>query len=178
MKKPEQEPNMVKYFDQLTPKERAVICGLLNRHDSPEAQTGITAGTLPFAKLRSVLVMLTKVTSVNPDRLRIYRQIQSKLSAGKGMELIQSVRFKIYLDDAKVYRRFGRNPEMGKPLSFLQKEKVAVGFKNQFGRVAVDKDVLVAPSVALKRVSAGVWECTVLARCQHEVETWLVQSCR
>jgi len=114
---------------------------------------------------------------------RIAKEILVKLSEARDDRKGVAV-FRMCLNVKKVYRHFGRNPEKGKPLNFLPKERVTVGVKYSLPKkdYVPDKDVLVAPCVKLKLVEKGplqrVWEVTVLERCRPAVELWLQQNCQ
>jgi hypothetical protein len=172
--KTQQDTNMVKYLNRLTAEEKAVICSAFRVFDNDNT---IHQGTLPFVSLERVKHIINRAIVRNINR-RYFRQILSKLTSGQDDR--RFARFNLCLEDAKVYRRFGLRPELGKPLPFLQKEKVTVGVKWSLPKkdYLPDKDVLVTPCVALKRVARGYWQVEVLARCQHEVEFWLLENCR
>lgn len=91
-----------------------------------------------------------------------------------------STRFKIFLTDVKVYKRFGRKPELGRALPFLPKKKVTVGVRWSLPRkdYVPDTDVLVTPSVALKRLSKDFWEVQCDAVHWPKVQSWLCDWCR
>jgi hypothetical protein len=148
------------------------------------------AGTLPFVAVSKAVNVLESVAmgSLITDQWKAYariaKEILVKLSEARDDRKGQAV-FRMRLNDKKVYRHFGRNPEKGKPLSFLPKEKVTVGVKYSLPKkdYVPDKDVLVAPCVTLKPMVKGpllerVWEITVLERCRPAVELWLMQNCR
>jgi hypothetical protein len=182
------EPNLVKYLPRLSIKEKAVLLRLLREVRGEEHHF---EGTLPFvavSKAVRVLESVAKVDSFITDRWKAYsriaKEILVKLSEARDDRKGKAV-FHMRLNDKKVYRHFGKNPEKGKPLSFLPKEKVTVGVKYSLPKkdYVPDKDVLVAPCVRLKPMVKGpilerVWEITVLERCRPAVELWLMQNCR
>lgn len=88
--------------------------------------------------------------------------------------------FRIWLNDIKVYKRFGRKPELGRPLPFLPKKKVTVGVRWSLPRkdYVPDTDVLVTPSVALKRLSKDFWEVQCDAAHWPKVQNYLCEVCR
>lgn len=180
MKKREQAPNLVPYMHLLTPNEKAVLCFALNVNNND----GIHQGVLPFVSYSKALVRLASLAGGPSDKpVRMARQILSKLKSpeqGFFEGRHGFVRFLMQLDDVKVYRRFGPNPERGKPMPFLPKEKVTVGLKFSLPKKQYlpDKDVLVSPCVTLKRQEKGLWQVEVLTRCQGTVEEWLVENCR
>lgn len=169
-----QPTNMVKYLDRLLSKEKAIICGVLNRLDSntrsyPEPE--IHQGTLPFVRVDVVVERLTQMVSVSPERNRLYRQILTKLAEAvdqrEKRDFILSTKFTMKLDDRKVCRHFGNHPERGKPFGWLPKGQVKLG----------GVDTLVSPCVTLHRQENGLWWVQVLRRCQHAVQLWLSDNC-
>lgn len=173
--KPQPKPqNMVKYLDRLSSKEKAVICGVLNRMDFntqsyPEPE--IHQGTLPFVSVDKVVIALDQLVSASSERNRLYRQILTKLAEAvdqrEKRDFILSTKFAMKLDDRKVRRHFGNHPERGKPFGWLPKEQVKLG----------GVDTLVSPCVTLHRQENGLWSVQVLRRCQHAVQLWLSDNC-
>jgi hypothetical protein len=182
------EPNLVPYIGRLSQKEKAVLLRWIRQIPGEEHHF---EGTLPFVSVSKVLGVLEMVkTSVypaaggHPASQRIAKEILVKLSEALDDRKGQAS-FLMRLNDKKVYRHFGRQPEKGKPLNFLPKEKVTVGVKYHLPSkdYIPDKDVLVAPCVKLKpmekgRILARSWQVTVLNRCRPAVELWLQQNCQ
>ncbi len=97
--------------------------------------------------------------------------------------------YQIYLNDALVFKRFGRNPGRGKILPFAPTMRVTAGTKWSLPHRAriPDKDVLVKPSVALRRLAKGrakdpkgavLWEASADPRWWPMISGWLIDYCR
>lgn len=181
MKTPTAE-NMVKYIDRLNAKEQAVIC-LLARHSGRfEGRGEIHQGLLPFLPVKEVIILMKTIIGLDAmgQYKRTCNRILMKLSEANEPE--GKTTFLMKLNHAKVYKQFGRNPERGKPLPYLQKVKVTVGLKWSLPKKQwlPDKDVLVTPCVTLKRADdrSNYWVVTTLWKCRPAVELWLQQYCQ
>ncbi len=181
------EPNLVPYMGRLSQKEKAVLLHLVHHlYDEKHHHQG----TLPFISLNTAVGVLELVTRGGyaseqwKAYTRIAKEILVKLSEARENRTGSSI-FLMRLNDKKVFRHFGRNPEKGKPLNFLPEVKVTVGVKYSLPKkdYVPDKDVLVAPCVKLRPMEKGrilnrQWEVTVLERCRPAVELWLQQNCQ
>lgn len=69
---------------------------------------------------------------------------------------------RMYLDDRKIYRRYP-HPERGIMLPGMPSKRVTVGMVWNLGKqdYVPDENVLVKPTVQLRRLRAGYWEVTV-----------------
>ena len=173
------EPNLVPYLPQLTAKEKVVLLRLIKELPGHEHHY---EGTLPFVSLKTAVDILELVArgGYGSDRWKTYSRVSKEILAKLGSDNELSMSFAMRLNDYKVYRHFGKSPERGKPLNFLPKEKVTVGVKYSLPHkdYIPDKDVLVAPSVALRKVGHRVWQVTTLTRYWRLVEAWLQQNCQ
>ncbi len=174
------EPNLVKYMNRLSQKEKAVLLRLVK--ETPDQEHHFE-GTLPFISLKVVIDILNVVgrDGYLSEQWRTYARIAKEILAkldSVGATCEASANFLMHLNDKKVYRQFGKHPEKGKPLNFLPKERVTVGVKFSLPKKCwvPDDNVLVAPSVALKK-RGDLWEVTVKESCRARVETWLMQNC-
>ena len=84
----------------------------------------------------------------------------------------------MYLDDSKVFKRFGSHPERGRLIRGKVK-KVTVGVRWSLPKCdyEVDDDVDVHPTIALRCVGKGKWEVLVAEEYRQYAETWLVDNC-
>jgi hypothetical protein len=178
------EMNMVPFLSRLSQKEKLVICFLCNK--SGQFQSEVHLGLLPFLPARDVVRVVRQADALG-DVLssgRIIKEILVKCAeAGEPDESTCS--FYMQLDTKKVHKHFGRNPERGKPLPHLPKQKVTVGVKWSLPKKkwVPDRDVLVAPCVTLRlkaktRDGGPRWQVQTLTRCRAAVELWLMQNCR
>jgi hypothetical protein len=174
------EPNLVKYLPRLTTNEKAVLLKFLRDHSD---EKHYHEGTLPFVSKRKAIDAIKHLPKCNfiGDEYRAYQRIAggilTKLNSPPDGHNGNAIFF-MRLNPKKVHRQFGAHPEKGKPLNFLPKEKVTVGVKFSLPKKAwvPDNNVLVAPSVALKK-RGDLWEVTVMERCRDRVEAWLQQNC-
>jgi hypothetical protein len=174
------EPNLVKYLPRLTTNEKAVLLKFItdltgNSHHHE--------GTLPFVSKNRAIYAIKHLPKCNfigekyKAYQRIARAILTKLDSQPDGHNGNAIFF-MRLNPNKVHRKFGAHPEKGKPLNFLPKERVTVGVKFSLPKKAwvPDNNVLVAPSVALKK-RGDLWEVTVMERCRDRVKAWLQQNC-
>jgi hypothetical protein len=162
--------NLTKYYGGLTRTERVILCELLKPR-----YPAIHLGSLVFVPLDIAVGALHEAWSPHQRSERTIRQLLGKLPNKN----VTHETFIMCLDDKKVYRRFGRNPERGKPLSHLPKVKVTVGFKWSLPKLSwiPDRDVLVTPTVALRQQRKGIWLVTVTSNCRALAEQWLFEHC-
>ncbi len=99
----------------------------------------------------------------------------------------------IFLSDALVYKRFGRDPSRGKILPIMPTMRVTAGTKWSLPHKAriPDNDVLVRPTVALHKMPGRIktkmtngkpemslWVADVDERWWPRVSEWLTDYCR
>jgi hypothetical protein len=174
------EPNLVKYLPRLSRNEKAVLLKFLREVPNGEHHH---EGTLPFVAVSKAIYAIKHLKDCNfiTDKWKAYQRISrvilTKLTSQPDGHNGNAIFF-MRLNPKKVYRHFGAHPERGKPLNFLPKERVTVGVKFSLPKKAwvPDNNVLVAPSVALKK-RGDLWEVTVMERCRDRVEAWLQQNC-
>lgn len=172
--------NLVSIYDQLSVQQRAFLCRTINLAKEANGDNGwLHLGILPFVTKEEAIGSIRGAldrTWANTRGERLLRELLSILG-NPGFERGTS-RFLLRLNDKKVYRQFGKNPERGKPLLCLPKEKVAVGFTNRFGKLKVDTEVLVHPAIQLKKLSPGYWAVEIASRHRKAAEEWLLTNCR
>ena len=85
----------------------------------------------------------------------------------------------LYLNDKKVVRRFGGNPERGIRLPAVSK-RVTVGVRWSLPRKKYEPDdnVLVNPIIALKSKGKGRWELICEPVYSRQAEQYLEANCK
>jgi len=85
----------------------------------------------------------------------------------------------LHLNDAKVGHYFGKHPERGKPFRWLGMRQVDCGIKwSQFQKKYVPAQVMVYPTVALVKVSRGIWNVFCEEQFREKMELWLIDHLR
>ncbi len=115
------EPNLVPYISRLSQKEKAVLLRLLREIPGEEHHF---EGTLPFVSVHKAvgaLELMVRSGVMLSDNWNAYQRIAKeilvKLSEARENRAGSSI-FLMRLNDKKVYKHFGKNPEKGKPLNF------------------------------------------------------------
>lgn len=90
----------------------------------------------------------------------------------------QVVKITLYLNDAKVIKRFGPHPERGVKIPGTLK-KVTVGFRWSLPHrdYIPDDDVLVQPCMRLQCLKKGKWLISVEASYAEKAQKYLLDNC-
>lgn len=172
------EPTIGVCYHLLMPKDKLILMGAINKHSG--RYTDIDQATMAFVPQSVVLASLrTALAAAGADSSlgkRAYRELIQRLEFTLNVPKPGIAVVRRQLNDAKVGKWFGKNPERGTALRGHVK-RVTVGFKNQFGRVTPDDNVLVPPMVALKSISKGTWQVTCEAKFLKEVDRFLTDNC-
>jgi hypothetical protein len=170
-KRRKSEPTLRHLVQLLTKEDRDYICDMLNQY-TPRAYK-VHHGMLPFIPIKEVFALtnLMAVGGFALARKRVIKVIESSPEA--------TVRMNLFLRDQLVLKHFGKRPYLGKPLSHLPKKRVTVGVKWSLPKQSwvPDTDVLVSPTVALKKINTDFWEATCEACYWNEVHAWLIENC-
>ena len=85
----------------------------------------------------------------------------------------------MYLNDAKVAKRFGTRPDLGKIIPGVGVKKVTVGVRWSLPKMDYepDDDVVVRPRVALICKGKGKWEVLVEPQFREAAERYLMDFC-
>ena len=90
--------------------------------------------------------------------------------------------FTMILNDVKVFRYFGRRPDLGKPVPGAAHKTVTVGVRQVFGKTVPDDKAQVLPTMALKRLrnaakGFGMWEVKVEPEHKGRTTAFLLMRC-
>lgn len=187
-----QESSMTKYLSVLDKVGKAVVCDVLRRHSQIQ---DAHPGMLPFISVRMVVECLDRQIRDYP-KSRYLRGLKLSLSQDASVAKDQ-VSFVMYLSDAKVAKRFGPKPHLGRALPCLPKKRVTVGMRWNLPRKQFepDDDVYVKPTVALTKGNSrktynkskrtietypgqSHWHVSCGRKYQQAVMGWLVDFCR
>lgn len=167
---PSSDTTLVSYIHKLTPKDKAIILGAVQKHGTLKH---IHPGTLPFLKIKAVDWAL-KNTITDANR----RTIVSILSKIEAYKVDGAKHFLMYLDPVKVTKYFGPYPERGKIAHWLPRIKDTHAIVKAFGKEVPDKTATTSHVVKLVRFGpSNLWEVTAPPNHRYEVEAWLLDHC-
>ena len=161
----------------LTQDERAIICFALNAVG--ERYKGIHKGSLPFVSLTDALVyvslwLVKSECKFKRKTKRLAEKLRSLGAVGMSENIWQST---LYLDDALVYKRFGRHPEHGKQLSHTVRAEAGMKF-NHLTNEWMPNPIDVKATVSLKFIKKNLWVATCDRKHEGEVIRYLLDYCR
>lgn len=85
---------------------------------------------------------------------------------------------RMYLNDTKVFKQFGRYPEHGKAMRSLGVIQTTAGIRwHQWAGKFKPNPTDVSPTVALKRLKPGCYEVVVNPKYEEAVSLWLMDNC-
>ncbi len=167
---------LAQHLDQLDHNEKLVLMFAINANNVLGYQ--IHMGMLPFVSVVQAWgAAHMQIGIAGPTRHRILAGVREKLL--KWGKLNDMSQFAMYLDDAKMARRFGAHPERGHALYQLPKKRVTVGVRWNLPKKVhePDDDVHVAPHIGLQCLSKGKWLVTCPAKHEWEVRRYLNETC-
>jgi hypothetical protein len=158
------EGNIADLIETLTKKQKAVLFWCISRQAGEGLRKQFHKGMFPLIKRETALhCVLAEAASGNKTRL--VKELIGRLS------VTDHVTFKMYLDDARMSKVFGRTFEKGRRLS-SSPSKVKTKIQGSDKRwVTLDH------TCSAKFISHGLWEITC-ARSQYDyVNSWLLRLC-
>lgn len=185
----EQIETLAKYLPRLSREDQMIIVNVLNR-DSVKYHH-VHRGMLTFIPLQHVALLLAdcrRSTTGEPGPLgagqRRYAQILSKLGWPSPSKT-EHATFYIYLDTNKVFKRFGKHPELGKAIPGavpIKRKRDRKMFERKTDAYDTHPPRMVLTPYPAPQWSNGCgleqWRCEVPHRYRDQAHTWLTEFCR
>jgi len=179
-----EQPTMLKLWDNLTNKDKAVLCRIIN-NESNRHKGRMHVGLLPFITIEHVLECLKVDYRQTPDPQNNRKRRNARLQAMLRYYVpSQENVFFAYLSVTKVIKHFGAHGERGKVMNFLPVQKVTAGTRwNLPSRSYIpDDDVHVHPTVSVsiyrwEGSGRAYWRICCDKRYWLAVHTWLRDNC-
>lgn len=159
--------NLSKHLEQLSSAEQAVLVRVIQFN---KQWADVHRGMLPFLPYNEVINWYRAWVLGNELAIRIHHRILSKLVHGRKSGHV------VDLDDAKVFRRFGKHPERGVNIPTLETIH-RYRDRRPFERTKDAYDVR-AQTVALKHVGHNRWIIWAQEGPYPKVLEWLTDNCR
>lgn len=151
------EPTLLKLMPKLNAEDQAIICGVVRKYTL--GYDNIHRGLLPFLSIRVAIEALERDSSHRC--LRIKHKIgANRLAQWGGVKTIN-----LYLDDTKVFKRFGVSPERGVAIPYAPRHKT-------------EENVIASPIMTLRHLSKGYWQICLLRWYENHACEWLTDNCR
>lgn len=150
------EPTLLKHMSRLNVKDQIIICLMVQQHSLHHKH--IHRGLLPFIPIRVACEALKMSSSSRCQRIQ--HKLRTTHGFPSGVKTIN-----IFLDDVKVFKRFGIAPEKGVVIPYAP-------------RHFDDQNVIKSPIMTLCHLSKGHWQVIVWKSYESHALRYLVDNCR